>query len=83
MAEFDKQATHDKVIEIIAQKLKIDKSTIKSAAKLEDLGADSLDMVEIIMKLEESFGVEIDDAQAENLHNVDDVVNYINSIRSK
>jgi acyl carrier protein len=83
MAEFDKQSTHDKVVEIIAQKLKIDKSAVKSSAKLEDLGADSLDMVEIIMKLEESFGLEIDDAQAEKLHNVQDVVDYINSIRTK
>ena len=83
MAEFDKQSTHDKVIEIIALKLKIDKNTIKSSSKLDDLGADSLDMVEIIMKLEETFGIEIDDAQAEKLHNVEDVIGYINSIRSK
>lgn len=83
MAEFDKQNTHDKVASIIASKLSIDVSTIKTESTLQDLGADSLDLVEIIMKLEEQFGIEIDDAKAETLKNVTDVVEYVHSIRKK
>jgi acyl carrier protein len=83
MAEFDKQTTHDKVIAIIADKLSIDKNSIKPTAQLGDLGADSLDLVEIIMKLEEQFGIEIDDAKAEQLKNVQDVIEYVHSIRTK
>ncbi len=83
MAEFDKQNTQDKVAAIVATKLSIDPSTIKSDSNLQDLGADSLDLVEITMKLEEQFGIEIDDAKAENLKNVNDVVEYVHSMRTK
>ncbi len=83
MAEFDKQNTYDKVARIVAEKLTIDASTIKPESVLQDLGADSLDLVEIIMKLEEQFGIEVDDAKAEELKNVDDVVTYVHSIRTK
>ncbi|HLE76767.1 MAG TPA: acyl carrier protein [Candidatus Babeliales bacterium] len=83
MAEFDKHNTEDKVKAIIAAKLSINPATIKSDSNLQDLGADSLDLVEITMKLEEQFGIEIDDAKAEQLKNVHDVVEYVNSIRTK
>lgn len=83
MAEFDKQTTQEKVFAIIADKLKIDKSSIHENSTLQDLGADSLALVEIIMKLEEQFGIEIDDEKAEKLKNVADVVNYVQSLRSK
>ncbi len=83
MAEFDTQNTHDKIVAIVADKLSIDKGTIKSDSTLQNLGADSLDMVEIIMKLEEQFGVEVDDAKAEQLKDINDVVTYIHSIRTK
>jgi len=83
MAEFDKQNTQDKVAAIVATKLSIDPSTIKSDSNLQDLGADSLDLVEITMKLEEQFGIEIDDAKAEDLKNVNDVVEYVHSMRTK
>ncbi len=83
MAEFDKQNTQDKVITIIADKLSIDKKSIMLTSNLQDLGADSLDLVEIIMKLEEQFGIEIDDAKAEQLKNVQDVINYVHNIRTK
>lgn len=75
--------TRDKIIAIIAQKLNIEPSAIQPTATLQDLGADSLDMVEIIMKIEEEFGVEINDENAENLHNVQDVINYVHSLRIK
>lgn len=83
MAEFEKQNTQDKVVRIIAEKLSIDSSTIKLESTLQDLGADSLDLVEIIMKLEEQFGIEVDDAKAEALKNVNDVVSYVHSMRTK
>ena len=83
MAVFDKNETYNKIAEIIVEKLGVDKDIIKPASTFEDLGADSLDMVEIIMKLEEAFGIEIDDEKAEKLHNVGQVVEYINSVRTK
>jgi len=83
MASFDRADTSNKVIEIVAQKLKIDKNTITSIATLQDLGADSLDLVEIVMKLEEVFGIEINDEDAEKLHNINEVVEYVQKIRTK
>ena len=83
MADFDKQNTQDKVIAIIAEKLSINKADVKATTSLQDLGADSLDLVEIIMKLEEAFGIEIDDEKAESLKNVQDVIDYVHLIRTK
>lgn len=83
MAEFDTHNTHDKIAHIIAEKLKIDASAIKPESTLKDLGADSLDLVEIIMKIEEQFDVEIDDEKAEHMKNIGEVVEYVNSVRSK
>lgn len=83
MAQFDKADTHNKVVDIVAHKLKIEKNTITPTATLQDLGADSLDMVEIIMKLEEQFGIEINDEDAEKLHNVGEVVEYVHGLRTK
>ncbi|HRN77926.1 MAG TPA: acyl carrier protein [Candidatus Dependentiae bacterium] len=83
MAEFNRQDTFDKVAKIIADKLSIDTKTISGTATLQDLGADSLDIVEIIMKMEEQLGVMISDEQAEKLQTVDDVVGYVHSLRNK
>ena len=58
---FDRQDTCDRIKAIIAEKLKIDTSAIRPESTLQDLGADSLDMVEIIMKIEEDFNIEIND----------------------
>ena len=79
----EKQDTAQKIIVLIAEKLNIDQSTVKVEAMLQDLGADSLDMVEIIMKLEEQFSVEINDEEAENLTNVQEVINYVHGLRTK
>ena len=83
MAEFTKQDTFEKIAALVASKLSIDKSKVTEKASLQDLGADSLDLVEIIMKLEEQFGVEIDDEKAEQFKSVTNVVNYIHSLRTK
>jgi acyl carrier protein len=75
--------TATKIISIIAEKLHIDAATINAQSTLQDLGADSLDMVDIIMKVEEEFGIEINDEDAEGLHNVQDVINYVHALRVK
>lgn len=80
---FNKTETFEKVVAIIAEKLKIDKKSITEESTLADLGADSLDLVEIIMKLEEQFGIEINDADADQLHNVLSVVDYVHLLRKK
>ncbi|HNZ36271.1 MAG: acyl carrier protein [Candidatus Marinimicrobia bacterium] len=70
----------EKVQEIVAEKLGIEKSKITMEASfIDDLGADSLDTVELIMKMEEDFGIEIPDEDAEKLKTVGDVVNYLDS----
>ena len=75
--------TAQKISAIIADKLHVDVATVNPQATLQDLGADSLDMVDIIMKIEEEFGIEINDEDAEKLHNVQDVINYVHALRVK
>ncbi len=70
----------DKVKEIIVDKLGVDEGAVKPEASfIEDLGADSLDIVDLIMALEEEFGIDIPDEEAQNIKNVGDAVNYIKS----
>jgi len=69
-----------KVKEIIVDKLGVDESAVKKeAAFIEDLGADSLDTVDLIMALEEEFGIDIPDEEAQKLRTIDDAVKYIES----
>ena len=69
---------YDKVKEIIIDKLGIENKKITMDAKfIDDLGADSLDTVELIMQFEEEFGIEIPDEEAEGLLSVGQVVDYI------
>ena len=71
---------YDKVKEIIIDKLGVDNSKITLEAKfIEDLGADSLDTVELIMQFEEEFGIEIPDEEAENLLSVAQAVDFISN----
>ena len=68
----------DKISEIIEDKLGVEKSKITLEAKfIDDLGADSLDTVELIMQLEEEFGIEIPDESAEKMTTVQQAVDYI------
>ncbi len=63
---------------VIAERLNIDASQVTPEAKfVKDLGVDSLDIMELIMALEERFGIEISDEQAEKIVNVGDVMRYI------
>jgi len=83
VAELTKQEIKDKVVNIVTKKLSIDKETVIQSHSFEDLGADSLDMVEIVMKLEEDFGIEINDDDAEKLTSLDQVVDYIQGLTKK
>ena len=83
MAEFDKKDTQDKIVELIAAKLNIDKAKITPDATLQALGADSLDIVELIMRLEDQFGIEINDEDAEQLKTLSDLVDYVHERRKK
>ena len=68
----------EKIKNIIVEQLQVsDTSITEESSFIDDLGADSLDLVELIMALEEEFGIEIPDADAEKVVTVGDVVNYI------
>ena len=68
----------DKVKEVIIDKLGVDEDSIKNEAHfINDLGADSLDTVELIMELEEEFSIEIPDEKAETITTVGAAVDYI------
>jgi len=68
----------DKVKEIIAKELEVDsKQLVPDAKFIEDLGADSLDIVELVMALEEEFGVDIPDEDADKLKTVGDAMKYL------
>ncbi|EHR4233312.1 acyl carrier protein, partial [Campylobacter jejuni] len=67
---------------VVVEQLSIDADAVKMESKIiEDLGADSLDVVELIMALEEKFEVEIPDSDAEKLIKIEDVVNYIDNLK--
>ncbi|NPA40170.1 MAG: acyl carrier protein [Thermodesulfobacteria bacterium] len=73
-------SVEEKVIEIIAEKLNLSKDQIKPEASfVDDLGADSLDLVELVMAMEEAFGMEVPDEDAEKLRTVKDVIDYVKS----
>ncbi|MEC9007091.1 MAG: acyl carrier protein [Candidatus Neomarinimicrobiota bacterium] len=73
-------STFDKVKEIIIDKLGVEEEKIASEASfVDDLGADSLDTVELIMQLEEEFGIEIPDEDAEKITTVQLAVDYLDS----
>ena len=73
-------SSFDKVKVVIMDKLGVDEDKINiEASFVDDLGADSLDTVELIMQLEEEFGMEIPDEEAEKLTTVGSAVDYIDS----
>jgi acyl carrier protein len=72
------QAIEERVRSIIADQLGVAEEEIKPDSKfIEDLGADSLDIVELIMAMEEEFETEIPDEEAEKIRNVNDVISYL------
>lgn len=72
------KTTEQRIKDIIVDQLGVNPDQVTPDAKfIEDLGADSLDTVELIMALEEEFGIEVPDEEAEKLQSVGDVVKYI------
>ena len=78
------KSIEEKVKEIIVEQLGVNPEQVTPQAKfIEDLGADSLDTVELVMAFEEEFNVEVPDEEAEKLQTVGDVVKYIEDRGSK
>ncbi|KAA1042771.1 acyl carrier protein [Macrococcus equipercicus] len=74
-------ANFDKVKEIIVDRLGVDAEKVTPEASFkDDLGADSLDIAELVMELEDEFGMEIPDEEAEKINTVGDAVSYIESL---
>ncbi len=72
----------EKVKEIIVQQLGVETDKVTTNAKfIEDLGADSLDTVELVMAFEDAFDIEVPDTDAEKLQSVADVVAYIEQVQ--
>jgi len=70
-----------KVTEVVAEQLSVELTDIKLESNfIEDLGADSLDTVELLMALEETFDCEIDESAASTLVTVEDIVNYVKEL---
>jgi acyl carrier protein len=79
----DKVAIQEKVMSLIAETLKIDQTKVFPEAKLvEDLGADSLDQVELIMALEAAFDCEIPQEEAEKITSIAQIVDHLHKITS-
>ncbi|ARR01049.1 MULTISPECIES: acyl carrier protein [Campylobacter] len=75
-------AVFDEVRDVVVEQLSVAADAVKMESKIiEDLGADSLDVVELVMALEEKFDVEIPDSEAEKLISIADVVNYVEGLK--
>lgn len=72
----------EKIRAILAEQLDVEEDEITMESSIaEDLGADSLDVVDLIMSIEDEFEIEVPDDQVENIKTVGDVVNYIESMK--
>lgn len=79
----DRTDIRNKVIALLGHILKVSKESIKDESTLESLGADSLNRVQIVMELEDAFGVEISDDDAEKLTTVNSTVEHIQQLLQK
>ncbi len=76
-------ALFDDVKEVVVEQLNVNPDEVKEESKfVEDLGADSLDVVELVMALEEKFDIEIPDEDAEKIATVTDAISFIENIQS-
>ena len=83
MSTFDIQDTFSKISDIVAQKRSIDKKNITMGSTFQELGADSIDLLEIIIQIEEQFGIEINDDDAEDMSSMHEICSYVNKRRTK
>jgi acyl carrier protein len=75
-------AVQEKMIDIIVEQLSVDREKVVSGASfVDDLGADSLDLVELIMAMEEEFDVEIPDEEAEKIVTVQNAIDFVAKIQ--
>jgi len=75
-------AIEQEMIDIIAEQLSVDKEKVVSGASFtDDLGADSLDLVELIMAMEEGFDIEIPDEDAESITTVQNAIDYVKKLK--
>ena len=75
-------AVFEEIRDVVVEQLNVSPEAVKLESKIiEDLGADSLDVVELVMALEEKFDIQIPDADAEKLISIQDVVDYIEKIK--
>jgi len=73
-------STEEKIKQIIVEQLGVDEAEVTATASfVDDLGADSLDVVELVMAFEEAFDIEIPDEEAEKIRTVQNAVDYINA----
>ena len=71
-------ALEERIREIIVEQLGVSADeAVNEASFTDDLGADSLDIVELVMAIEEEFGIEVPDEDAERMQNIGDVINYV------
>ncbi len=74
----DAQAMEGRVTDLIVEQLGVSRAeAVPKASFIDDLGADSLDIVELVMSLEEEFDIEIPDEDAEKIQTIDDAVSYL------
>ena len=75
-------AVDQKMIDIIVEQLSVEKEkVVPNASFVDDLGADSLDLVELIMAMEEGFDIEIPDEDAEKISTVQDAIDYVSKLK--
>ena len=75
-------AIEQQMVDIIVEQLSVDKDkVVPGASFVDDLGADSLDLVELIMAMEEEFDVEIPDEEAEKITTVQNAIDFINNLK--
>ncbi|MBW6520577.1 MAG: acyl carrier protein [Desulfobulbaceae bacterium] len=75
-------AIDQQMVDIIVEQLSVEKDkVVPNASFVDDLGADSLDLVELIMAMEEEFDVEIPDEDAEKINTVQNAIDYINKLK--
>ena len=75
-------SAEEKVIDIIVEQLSVEREkVVPNASFVDDLGADSLDLVELIMAMEEGFDIEIPDEEAEKIATVQDAIDYVKNLK--